>query len=309
VHTDVDCRVALAKLYEYLDGELGAADRAAIATHLEVCRPCLSHFEVERLFHEFVVRRVPRPEARAEFKDQLLLRIAQETQASSPPTSRPDDAPRDQGRGFFPLIGRFALAAVIVLGLGLGASWLAQKYRGGRGDWAMLGGYHHDKIPVEEVGIETADFAMAKAFVAEHMDPALAETLPSRLPAGLTIHASCILPWRSTRMAHLELVMKGYGPDDKEEALSVFVIPAVFSPEKGGPEVHTAARTYRTAVIGCCRVVAWRDSDKYDCVLVADTEIGQLVSLAEAWEGMHQQSVRGGASGGLDFSLLSLVDR
>jgi mycothiol system anti-sigma-R factor len=289
VSTHVDCRVALTKLYEYLDGELGLADREAIAAHLEVCRPCLSEFEIERLFHEFVTRCAPRPEARAEFKERLLSRIAMEATATSPPTARPGDASRDENRGFFPLMGRFVLAAVIVLGLGLGAGWLAQQYRGGRSDWFTLGGYHHDLIPVEETGIETTDFAAARAFVAEHLDPALADILPARLPDNLTVHASCVMPWRSGKMAHLELARAGSEPGQTED-LSVFVIPAGCSPEKMGPEVYTTARCYQTAVLGCCRVVAWHDCDKYDCVMIADTEVGQLVSLAEAWEAMHGQS-------------------
>jgi dihydroflavonol-4-reductase len=84
--THCDCRVALAKLYEYLDGELGATERQAIAAHLDACRPCLSHYEIEQLFHEYVVLNAPRPEARAAFKERLLLRIAQEAQATPSPT-------------------------------------------------------------------------------------------------------------------------------------------------------------------------------------------------------------------------------
>ncbi|MEW5701674.1 MAG: zf-HC2 domain-containing protein [Candidatus Zixiibacteriota bacterium] len=287
--TQVDCRAALAKLYEYIDGELGASDREAIATHLDVCRPCLSRFEIERLFHEFVVRRAPRPQARAEFKEQLLRRIEQEGNAPPVAGAPPIDARREAG-GFFPLMWRFAVAAAVVLGLGLGSGWLAQHYRGGRSGWFTLGGYHHDLIPVEEDGLETTDFAAAKRFLAEHMDPAVAENLPPYLPPNLIVRASCVVPWQSGHMAHLEFTLVG-GQAGHDEELSVFVIPTASLPERMGPDVHTAARSYQTAVLGCCRVVSWHDSATYDCVMVADTEVERLVAIAEAWEATHGQAV------------------
>jgi mycothiol system anti-sigma-R factor len=85
-----DCQKALVKLYEYLDNELEAIDREEIAAHLESCRPCLTEFEIERLFQEFVKRKVPRPEARAEFKQHLLARLAEEARSLGEESSPPD---------------------------------------------------------------------------------------------------------------------------------------------------------------------------------------------------------------------------
>ncbi|MBX6362652.1 MAG: zf-HC2 domain-containing protein [Gemmatimonadetes bacterium] len=38
--TRTDCLEALARLYEFLDGELDAADAAAVRHHMEVCAGC-----------------------------------------------------------------------------------------------------------------------------------------------------------------------------------------------------------------------------------------------------------------------------
>jgi mycothiol system anti-sigma-R factor len=52
----LDCREALAHLYEYLDGEVGADDHARIAEHLDECGPCLQEFDVERIVKALVAR-------------------------------------------------------------------------------------------------------------------------------------------------------------------------------------------------------------------------------------------------------------
>jgi anti-sigma factor (TIGR02949 family) len=43
----VTCRGALARLYEYIDGELGSADTRAVKLHLKICRACSKRFRFE----------------------------------------------------------------------------------------------------------------------------------------------------------------------------------------------------------------------------------------------------------------------
>jgi mycothiol system anti-sigma-R factor len=42
-----DCKDALHQLYEFLDGELTAAKKAAIQHHLDTCQPCAEPYDFE----------------------------------------------------------------------------------------------------------------------------------------------------------------------------------------------------------------------------------------------------------------------
>jgi anti-sigma factor (TIGR02949 family) len=53
---ELDCGEALAHLYEFIDGEIGAEDKQRIAAHLDECGPCLDEFDVERLVKALVHR-------------------------------------------------------------------------------------------------------------------------------------------------------------------------------------------------------------------------------------------------------------
>jgi anti-sigma factor (TIGR02949 family) len=46
----VDCATALQQLWDYLDGELGAAHMDAIRTHLARCSSCYPHYDFEKAF-------------------------------------------------------------------------------------------------------------------------------------------------------------------------------------------------------------------------------------------------------------------
>ncbi|MEW5876202.1 MAG: zf-HC2 domain-containing protein, partial [Candidatus Zixiibacteriota bacterium] len=100
----INCLQALEKLYDYVDGELPPADRAAVQEHLEACRPCLTHFEFETLFSDFVRRRATLPAAREAFKDRLFTRLRDEQRMYAPV------ALKDAGRRW-----SFAVAAAVFL--------------------------------------------------------------------------------------------------------------------------------------------------------------------------------------------------
>lgn len=48
----IECEEAIAKLLEYLDGELDATDRSRLERHLETCRGCFTRAEFERRLRE-----------------------------------------------------------------------------------------------------------------------------------------------------------------------------------------------------------------------------------------------------------------
>lgn len=55
----VDCSQVLLRIFEYLDGELDAADLEHIASHLQECRPCLAEHDIDRTVKELVRRCCP----------------------------------------------------------------------------------------------------------------------------------------------------------------------------------------------------------------------------------------------------------
>jgi mycothiol system anti-sigma-R factor len=65
-----NCDVALAELYEYLDGELTVEARQRIETHLRECSPCLEAFDFEA-----EVRRLVADRCRDQCPDALRQRI------------------------------------------------------------------------------------------------------------------------------------------------------------------------------------------------------------------------------------------
>lgn len=46
----LDCEQTVRRLWDYLDGEVGASELAAIDAHLASCEPCSAHFAFERRF-------------------------------------------------------------------------------------------------------------------------------------------------------------------------------------------------------------------------------------------------------------------
>ena len=51
---ELSCEESLARVYEYLDGELEAAVHEAVRRHLLKCRNCYPHYDFERMFLDYV---------------------------------------------------------------------------------------------------------------------------------------------------------------------------------------------------------------------------------------------------------------
>jgi anti-sigma factor (TIGR02949 family) len=45
---EIECEQALRQIFEYIDHELGAAERTAMEHHLHTCHSCYSRMEFER---------------------------------------------------------------------------------------------------------------------------------------------------------------------------------------------------------------------------------------------------------------------
>lgn len=71
---DVRCSEAVARLWEYVDSELGELDHDRIAAHLAECRPCLEEEHVEVVMKQ-LVRRCCQEEAPATLRVRIHEQI------------------------------------------------------------------------------------------------------------------------------------------------------------------------------------------------------------------------------------------
>ena len=69
---DIDCRGALDRLYEYLDGELTAENEQAVRDHLAACAPCFQLFNFEDTFLKFLEVRARAQGAPPELQRRIL---------------------------------------------------------------------------------------------------------------------------------------------------------------------------------------------------------------------------------------------
>ncbi len=76
---ELTCEESLARVYEYLDGELDAGEHDAVRRHLEKCRRCYPHFDFERLFLDYVHELGAEEESRPGLKERVLEMLAEET--------------------------------------------------------------------------------------------------------------------------------------------------------------------------------------------------------------------------------------
>jgi mycothiol system anti-sigma-R factor len=109
----IDCRVALARLYEYLDSELAPEQVEAVKQHLEACRPCFQLFEFERLLAEYMRKAAAGPAAGEPLKARIAERLRELEHAQAGPDEElfpapPDRFPDSDRMPGSPAAGRFA---------------------------------------------------------------------------------------------------------------------------------------------------------------------------------------------------------
>jgi len=261
------CREMLSKLYEYLDGELSASDREQVLAHLEACRPCLNRFEFERLFHEYIQAKAPRPEARAEFKADLLSRIRAESQQSA--------GGAGESRSHVRLMPRFALAASLLLFIVAGSWWMTRQRTSEAADWQLLADYYYHRVDVPEDGIETNCPIESRKFIVSRLGEETGRAVPEAIPAGLTVEEACVMPWKSARIAVLEWRAES---DD----VSFIVAPASSIPIGNEPTREWNGRSYHVVSKDGLNAVCWEEAGGYVCVMMAPSDFGTMFSWAEA---------------------------
>ena len=73
---DADCAQALARVYEYLDGELSPADLDRIREHIDDCGPCLQQYDLD-IALKALVRRSCQESAPADLRERIMVKITE----------------------------------------------------------------------------------------------------------------------------------------------------------------------------------------------------------------------------------------
>ncbi len=74
---ETDCREVLARVYEYLDGEMTAHDVAKIRQHLDECNPCLTQYDIDQLLKALIRRSCVCEVAPETLRSRILVRITE----------------------------------------------------------------------------------------------------------------------------------------------------------------------------------------------------------------------------------------
>jgi mycothiol system anti-sigma-R factor len=74
---ETKCSEVLARVYEYLDGEMGEHDVAKIHQHLEECRHCLSQYDIDLALKALLRRSCACEPAPEELRTRILVRITE----------------------------------------------------------------------------------------------------------------------------------------------------------------------------------------------------------------------------------------
>ena len=72
---DVPCSEVLARVYSYLDGEIGDAGCAQIRQHLDECGPCLREYGLEEAVKRLVHKCCGAEPAPSGLRTKVLVRI------------------------------------------------------------------------------------------------------------------------------------------------------------------------------------------------------------------------------------------
>lgn len=81
----IPCDRVVARLWEYVDGELEPASAAEISAHLDMCARCFPHYDFQRAYREFV-RRTRRQDVPAGLRRRVFESILAEESVPAPRT-------------------------------------------------------------------------------------------------------------------------------------------------------------------------------------------------------------------------------
>lgn len=79
----IRCEDALARLWDFLDGELPPDEQDQLQRHLEVCGRCYPQYDFQRTYFEYARRLAERDQAPPEFRQRLFRRILEQERGRS----------------------------------------------------------------------------------------------------------------------------------------------------------------------------------------------------------------------------------
>lgn len=70
-----DCSEFMLRIYEYMDGEMGAEEHLRFEAHVRQCRPCLQQHDLDQKVRGLIRRVSPSPVAPASLRAAIVARI------------------------------------------------------------------------------------------------------------------------------------------------------------------------------------------------------------------------------------------
>jgi anti-sigma factor (TIGR02949 family) len=74
----IRCEEAMARLWEFLDGELDAAEEEAVRKHLEVCNRCYPKYDFQKAYFEFLQRTSGPAEGGVDLRRDLFQKLLEQ---------------------------------------------------------------------------------------------------------------------------------------------------------------------------------------------------------------------------------------
>lgn len=253
----MNCREALAKLYDYLDRELGEEDKQHMERHLEYCSDCLKKYELEEEFNKVIREKVCCSPDVTHLKKRILEQIDKIDDSSQP-------------RNILFLIAPILLAAAVALVIFIPSG------KGSDPQTVLLAmrsfADEHTKCldHLLKYFVESSDPIIVKAGASKYAE--LPDDLFVGTPAEINIKAAAVAHLPSGD--DIQLDYNAFGED-----VSVFVLPRGTidkSPfervERDGKAFYVGSCPYYQYIIWAC--------EGHECVAVSKLPKEKLVDFA-----------------------------
>jgi mycothiol system anti-sigma-R factor len=253
----MNCREAFAKLYEYLDKELGEDDKKQLEQHLEFCSDCLKKYELEEEFNKVIKQKICCSPDVTHLKNRIREQIDKIDESSQP---------RNILFLLLPLLAAVVIVLVVLIPSGRGsdpqAVLLAMRPYADE----------HTKClqHVLKYDVESTDPAVVKTGMTKYAD--LPEEFFDVTPAGISIQAAVVAHLPSGDDVQFDY--NAFGED-----VSVFVLPRDTVDKSPFKKVERNGKAF---YIGSCpfyQYVIWT-CETHECVAVSKLSQSQLVDFA-----------------------------
>jgi anti-sigma factor (TIGR02949 family) len=253
----VNCREALAKLYEYLDKELGEDDKKHLEQHLEFCSDCLKKYELEEEFNRVIKQKICCQPDMTYLKSRIREQI-DKIDASS--------QPRNILFLLLPLLAATIIMLIIFIPHGRGSAPQAVLLA-----MRPFADEHAKCLQhIMKYDVESTDPAVVRAGMAQFPD--LPQELFAATPADISIQAAAVVHLPSGDDVHFDF--KAFGED-----VSVFVLPRDTVDKSPFRKIERNGKAF---YIGSCpfyQYVIWA-CEAHECVAVSRLSQSQLVDFA-----------------------------